>query len=599
MRCIFFIFLISLLIQSSYSVIPTSELTIYGDDILSSGDSKIEKEEIENHTASLPSLLEETGIAHIVSSGQRGQVATIKLDNGQSGTILLNGMTVQDPSELSGNVDLSLIDWEEINSIVLDERLPAILYGNRGLGGAIKLSSEHLEGGKVSLTLGNRSLIEPFLSYRGGNRYRYGLSVSHFETRGVSAANKIGGDKDGHSANTINADVGYFKNDRNNVTISGRVLETTTDLDRSGGEFGDDPNYEAKQRKQMYQLKSTIVGGHLNFAHTITDRDYNNDPDPSSEDFRFGNYRGFFSETKGDYTFFFGDNVSFVPGFDLNFSKADFDERSNWGHSTFSEQQNTIAVYSVLSWDSELLSLSIGSRGTNSQNWGTHGDIGLYAKILSPSKSYSTTIDYETGIQAPTLYQLFEPQYGNRELRPSETKMLQVRIARIFTEKGTVGIKGSVGRTKNRIDFQNAKYVNGGKNDVVSGGIFFNYDITDRFNFATKYSYINSVDQVTKLSTLRLPKDTGQASIKWIFTDTFHVKLTGKYTGKRIDIHPISYNRVEMPSYAVMNVHGTKVLDKNIQLSFGIINIANKKHESIAGYTGTPLGIRGKLSWKW
>ncbi|BFU97131.1 MAG: putative Vitamin B12 transporter BtuB [Nitrospira sp.] len=212
---------------------------------------------------------------------------------------------------------------------------------------------------------------------------------------------------------------------------------------------------------------------------------------------------------------------------------------------------------------------------------------------------------YGTGFRAPTINQLFFPDFGNPNLKPEKSKGMDVALDQsLFNDRVVL----SVGYFWNR--YQNlilsvfdpvgcgftafgfcAQNVGASRAEGVEASAKLQI-IRDRpgvksLDLQFQYTY-TSTENVTNNADTRLPQwplHQWSTVLSYQPIDALRANLEGRYAGQRFN--DVS-NQQSVPSFYVFNASATYNLNKTVQIYGRADNIFNQKYEEVL-FFGTPI----------
>jgi len=251
------------------------------------------------------------------------------------------------------------------------------------------------------------------------------------------------------------------------------------------------------------------------------------------------------------------------------------------------------------------LNVNVGARLNIHSEYNSH-----FVYTINPSFNFKGNINLKlissasTAYITPSLFQLFSPNYGNKDLKPEED----------LTFEG--GFKASVKKLdfnavyfyrkqSNFIDFEllnPATYSYGYKNTVdefIARGLetTINYKISKNISVASNYTYT----KVDKSKNLRIPmnKVNGFINFKCSKKLNFHIdySYTSSRTDNLFDMTTFTSSQVTLKAYQLVNLQSQYQLVKNTLTAFGsVTNILNEKYSEIIGFstkgTNVKLGLK-------
>lgn len=157
----------------------------------------IDEAEIERSGAAFVSeILSEISGVSLYSQGSPGGVTSVRLRGvAQDKTlVLLDGVTLNDPSQPAGGYDFASLELADISRIEVLNGPQGSLWGSDAIGGVIALTSRELDGARMSLEAGSQDTINASGAVGVANdRGAFGISLSSFRTDGISKADEADG----------------------------------------------------------------------------------------------------------------------------------------------------------------------------------------------------------------------------------------------------------------------------------------------------------------------------------------------------------------------------------------------------------------------
>jgi len=433
--------------------------------------SVITSEDIKNSGAnSLAELLNLAEGIYITGAQQNfgtNQSIFIRGANSNQSVVMLDGISISDPSTPAGAVDFSELSLSDIDRVEIVRGSHSTLYGSSAIGGVINIitNKKMKQGLNVSATgtagaFGEEtSFISENISlnYTCKGGFYTTLNFNNANINGIDATvdtTTIPGmprDKDGMNRFDYGGKAG-FQNKRWDLSVASRNTETNSNIDDR--EFDDDDNYTLgfTRKSFSYSASCKVDSGFsisINGGNSFMTRTGLND---SSLIDNMGTYDQ--SYYKGTYT-----GAAFTNEIQLQFKQKNFSVVLGGGSNDQTMNQEIYSYYygwedslsldtldlasrtnsfflladlngSIISEKAKAFSLSLGARSNNNNTFGSSitYNISPMVKVSSTSSIYA---NFSSGYNAPSLYQLHSPDKdpsstisrGNVNLRPeiSET----------------------------------------------------------------------------------------------------------------------------------------------------------------------------------
>ncbi len=522
--------------------------------------------------------------------------------------VLVDGVRYNDPTSLSGAQFEHLL-LDDVARIEIVKGPQSGIWGADASAGVINIITKKTQKEGLSATLGaeyGSYNTQKFFLNSGykQNNFDMALNFERLSTDGFSAKVPEGADvddfeDDGYTNNTYDLRAGY------NITSSDRVeaFFNYIDADSDFDGYNSDPVAAANDSESSVKSKEKFYG--VSYRHAM-DKDsfklYANRSDFSREyskgftknfdgsvdeagfvaDVNYGTYGG--ALTAGlDYKKFSHEN-------------AIDDDFTNQG--LFLTNSNTFNAFSS---GKTIFSQSVRYDEFDAFDNRFTYKIGL-KHIHENIKGLWTAVNYATGYNVPTLYQLYDGYYGNKDLKPEKTKGFDITA----NYKG-FGVTYFQNTVDDMIDYVITDYTTyAGSYQNISGestfkGVEVAYDgMIDSIDLAYgfNYTYLKTEDKDGE-ELPRRAKDTANLSLDYYGIANTHLGALVEYVGTRkksmYDTNPDK----DYPSYTLVNLNADYQLNNNLKLYARVDNALDKEYQEITGYATAQrsfyAGFRYKL----
>ena len=557
-------------------------------------------------------LLREAPGLSVTQAGGMGTMSNVFIRgaNPYHTLVILDGAVVNDPSTPSGAFDFSSLTTDNIERIEIVRGPQSTLYGSDAIAGIINIFTQRpAEGFKVRLNAetGSNNLYKGDLSALGSlGKLGYSLSYLKLKTDGVSAASSKYGntEKDGFENNVFTANLNYSVLENITAGLIYRYTKSNGGLDQNE-KLGDDPNFtmnfeenlvRGSVRGEFYKGKWEWEAGIAN-VRKITHIDDGKDtahPDMSSTSFTNG------TRTKLDWmnTLNLIENNKITIGFETETERANsnYFSESMWGpyNTEFAEQSlRTTGLFAQdqFSYAGRFFGTA-GVRYDKNERFGGEFTFRIAPAYVINSTGTKLKATYGTGFKAPSLYYLFDPMYGNRDLKPEKSEGWDAGI-----EQFLFNYRLSLGVTYFRINFddmfgmdKNYKTINVAK--ARTEGIEFTvYYNAEKFKVNANYTYTNAVDKSTGsaeygLPLIRRPKHKAVLEIDYAPMADLNINSSVVYTGAREDKDFSAYPaaRVTLPDYTLFNIAASYKISRFFSVNASLENVFDKYYEDVLYY---------------
>jgi len=586
----------------------------------------ITEKEIENRKArTVFEVLRSVPGLDVRQSGGPGKLTDIFIRGAKSEhtLVMIDGVEMNDPMSTGRGYDLSKLTVDNIERIEIVRGPQSTLYGSDAIGGVINIITKKGEGKPKFFFSGEGGSYHTYLGtvgLSGGTKLvNYSFGISHFDTKGFSAANKKYGntEKDGHRNTSFSTRLGLTPIEPSEIDLILRYMDSKTDLDLGGGANKDDPNYVLELRELFLRTQGRLLlfdglwEQKLGFSLADHDRDYRDKQDPLHPfDSSKGTYDGTMLKMDWQHNLFFHKTNTLTLGVEYEKEKGEFRyfSESMWGpyESVFPEKSaSTKAFYfqDKLSYYESFFA-TLGLRVDDHSRFGSKATFRIAPSYLFKKTGTRIKGTYGTGFKAPTLYQLFAPAtawgpIGNPNLKPEKSKGWDGGFEQfLFGEKVSLGATYFRNDFKDLVDFDWVQgYINIDKARTEGVEFFISVCPIEDLTLSANYTYTDTEDKETKEKLLRRPRHKGGLNLGYRFLDKGNINLNLIYVGRRDDFTPYP-KRGEVGGYTLVNLASSYDIHKNFQIFGRIENLFNKKYEDVWGYGTAGFSIFGGIKLK-
>ena len=407
-------------------------------------------------------VLRQTPGLSIAQSGTFGKTASVFLRGAASNQtlVLLDGVRANSPSD--GRFDFGTVPIENIERIEILRGPQGALYGADAIGGVINLITRRGRGPLQTggaIEYGSQNTNKQVVSVRGSldkdNRTGLSFSASRLDTNGFFANDDF---------RSLNASLRLDRelNSNSQLSLIGRIE------DGKGGTpgqrfLGFDPNARSEPRllNGTLQYTNTALNGTRvsrrdRVSLGITHRTLNfNDPiNPGAEFPSFTNSDLRDQVLVGDAqtTFERGPHAISLGG-ELRRESARGDSDSTFGPTNFDQATTTSAVWLQDEYKRGALSLVPAVRYEDNSQYG--GDLnGRLAAAYALRDGGRLKASVATGFRAPSINELYFPNFGNPNLNPEQSTGYEIGYERPTTRDGRVELTAFTTRYRDLIGTQ-------------------------------------------------------------------------------------------------------------------------------------------------
>jgi len=523
--------------------------------------------------------------------------------------ILIDGIAVTDASQIANDYDLRLLNTDQVESIEILKGASSTLYGSGAATAVINIKLKEASKKAITAnfksTLGSNQIqsendyeIENFNNSVLVNgtlkKFNYLASFGHQYTKGLSAVSN------GTEVDAFNSINGNFKL-RYNFSkafitgIYGSFDKIKADFD-DGFLFADADNRLTTDQyrigiAQEYNYNNGSIT--LNAAYNTIERDI---------------VSGFPTQFKSNGLVFdaynkynFKDRFYNVLG--MNFQKNEMESFSiPFGETELMQSINPnnasftiVDPYANMVYVSNFgLNINTGFRLNNHSEYGSH-------LVYSINPSYKKDVSfgyikclasYSTAYITPSLFQLFEPTYGNIDLQPEENATIEVGVEVGIENRSTFNLVYFNRKETNFIDFIDLgsfifQYNNVDESFTASGIEFTgNYKFSNNLKLSANTTFTKVDDDLN----LRIPELKVNAKLDYHLNKHTFVSLTYQFNDERKDaffnITTFENEVVNLKSYSLIDFYVShKILNDKMMLFVNITNILNEEYQELFGFS--------------
>ena len=558
---------------------------------------KISRQEIENNQGRTVSALinSKSGIQINGSRSNSGQNLGVYVRGGRNRQVLvlIDGIQVNDPSQLSGDYDFRLLNLNQIESIEITKGAASTLYGSGAASAVISITTKTANANKISTFISsstgtnqteadqNYDLADftNSVAFSGTlNKFTYRTAFNQHLSDGLSAVISDINEKDTFSKQGVDVNFGYKFNPVFSLNVFGNITETNSEIDGYDSNFNlaDTPDeFNSKQSRigllsTFKYLKGSI---RLNAAYSEYDREF-----ISSFPSTFTS-ENFILDIHNKYVF---DNTFYtVIGLNVIESKAVFSSEQSF---------SIVDPYVNLVYVSDFgLNINSGVRLNNHSDYGSH-----FIYNLNPSFTIKHTNNgyvklfgsFSTSYITPSLSHLYGDFGANPTLSPEENRTIETGTEFTFNKNLRVS-----GLFFNREEKNTVLWIDGGYQNAAdllhARGVELelNASFLENVSIQTNYTFVEYKEDLAR----RIPKHKANFKVGYEITNFTYASLSYQYT------HEIFENSFSplLDSFNLFNLYFShQPWEKKIKFFGGIDNLLNQKFEEIPGYTTKGRNVR-------
>lgn len=589
-------------------VVYSSTKTDVPADELTESVSVIGQDEIEQSSAvNVVDLLKEIPGVEVVQTGSVGSTVSIFMRGGNSShtLVLVDGIKINSPT--TGAVDLCDMTLDGIRRIEIVRGPMGTLYGSEAMTGVIQIFTaagpqveDHvrLGAGSDGIALGSFAYGtgegETGFSLSGSWRQADGFHFERDDYDGFTAAARY----DARAAGGI-------------ITLTGRY----SDYDKSLYGFPylpEDPNRVQSSESLIAGLAWNRYGDD---AHTRVQVSYFDsgltDDDPENAAGAGNTYTDIDATVTGielQHDWYKGRNT-FTLGAEYLQREADYAYTDAWSNDAYDESNDNTSVFGQWQLRGDGIDFTAAARYDDNENFGSDTNFRLGIGGDRASDQLRWWANYATAFRAPSLNELYYPNWGDPDIEPESSKGYEIGLWQGLGEDASVQLvyfHNDFDDLIATIATDDPAYTWGSKagniNNATTEGCEFIYtsQLSDLFSHELSITRMNTwTDSTTPL--IRRPEMSGSYRLAYHDGRTAAAVRVG-YTGERWDN---DYNGPPWGTgrgldiwgrYWVVNLEASHALtDDGTELWLRVNNVLDDEYEAVAGYPAPDLHFYGGI----
>lgn len=552
----------------------------------------------------------------VIRQNAAGKLTSLSIRGGNSGStmILLDGNPLSDASGISNDIDLSSIPVDNIEKIEIVKGPLSASLGAYAINGAINIITK--KGGKKPVQASAQIQSSLLSQYYTGNASLYGskdmidyrINGSYLYDENVSAAAyKYGNtENDPDAMGHFSAYLGIKPDDLSKTSFYIDYTDRTSDLDNGGGPNNDNTDYMQKTKRVSAAFKTSYLYNEiwepsLNINYVYQDRIYG-----ASKEIRNDTNDIFDGHT---LTADFQNNIYILDEFTLT---AGINYEFNQIYSRTGILENNKNKNSYAGYLQAMINL-FDSWNTVIAFRGLKVDNTDFIPLYRISSVYDITpVDLQikaaagNGAMSPSLYQLYDPVFGNSSLKLQESFAYEAGFTHGLLDKMIVyGLSWFDNYYNNMIAY--GSYID--ENNSIKTGFYnetkthtrgieaeFKINPVKYINFGAAYTWLQTFN-IDGNPLARRPEHQVTAYINIIPIKALKINIGFIYNGE--SVATIYENSSLNDDYFLLNANISYQINDNIQVYIKGTNLTNTQYEEIYGY-GTKgieifLGLKAKI----
>jgi len=587
----------------------------------------IDSAEIANRNSSnvFDLLKNEYGVSYTRQGGP-GTLSNINIRGGNSSytLVLVDGIEVNLNNDPSNFYDFASLSTDNVQSIEILRGPQSTLYGSNSLAGVINVITK--KGiGKPSFSLlseaGSYKTFKNTLGMNGNvSDFNYSVTLGRAESEGFSAASEKYGntEKDGYKKNNISARLGYDFTETAQLNLLMSYNNSKSDYDQTAGKFGDDPTYIFNQEEFSFrgEGKFDLLDGKWNqkigasiFRNV---RKYNFDYSKFNAAASNSSYDG--RKIKIDWQ----NNFNLLENHLLTFGIENISEAAVSEYFYFSQffnyeslfpqkKSNTFGTYlqDQLKIGQSFFS-TLGVRFDNHDKFGSVFTYRFAPAYIIWETGTKLKATFGSGFKTPSLFNLYDPAYGNLDLNPEESIGFDAGVEQFLAnDLLSIGVTYFQNNYKDLIGFdQSFKAINVNKAKTNGVETYLTAQMFDKLKIKLNYTYTNAKDESEGLDDderklIRRPEHKVGSYLSYNFSPKANANVEVIYIGEQDDLVfdnlTFTSSRTQLDPYILLNFSAHYQLLEFLRFNLRLENILDSDYEEVYGYATPGFSIYGGI----
>ncbi|THD77995.1 MAG: TonB-dependent receptor [Phenylobacterium sp.] len=542
----------------------------------------VDREELQaRQTPFLEDVLATVPGVSVTRQGAFGGLAAIRIRGASPDKtlVLIDGVPVGDPADPNGTFDPSSLQAADVERIEVLNGPQGSLWGSDAIGGVVSITTRELKGLEAEAEGGTYATGRGFLG-AGVSEDRYALSATAagFETRGISKAD-TGTEVDPFRTFTGNLAGRLTLTDW--VRFDARLRYTYSDVHIDGFPPPDFTLADTPDKDKTRAWEGTVralVDGPWGFHETLSYSDYrlwredvSDFPATYTAERRIWRWtaeRGAASDPWG-----------MVVGAERSSTEANLSGRAD----------ADLAIDSVFAVGRltplKPLTLTASLRYDDPDQFKARTTARL-AAALDVGAGFTLTASAGQGFKVPSLSEIvcdfcFAPPVP---LSPERAEGEDLRLGWTSPDgRLTAAVTGYHLEVRDQIAYVDLRYINIARTRSNGAEAEADARLTGDLRLKLAYAWTDAIDATTGAALLRVPKQSGAASLFWDH-GRWGAALTVKAESSQPDVDRDGFTPVTRPGFAVADLAGSYRLNDQLTLTARVENLTDKRYEESFGF---------------
>ncbi len=502
--------------------------------------------------------------------------------NSNQTLVLIDG--VRASSATTGAFAWQHLNTSDIERIEIVRGPRAAQYGSDAIGGVIQIFTRHNKAVNVRVMGGSYKTGQIEAGIGGGDKIKYSLNATGQSSEGFSrtrdTSSSYDPDKDGYRNQSLSGNILFPVSDKTSLRFSGWYSKSNVEYDAYGGVYGVSDN---RNGTLDVRLKNQTT---RNWSQTLSAGLATDDSKTTSSSISRIKTNRLMADWQHDLLL--NPNNLLSLGLSTYTDKAD--NVSVSGNSTrFDESITNNAVFAILQSSVSGNDISLSARLDDHERYGSNGT-GQLAWAYSPSQKLRLLASYGSAFRAPTINELYYPNYGNTDLNPEKSTTAELGLRYQLTPQQQLRINAYRTRITDMIQSVNValytyEATNIGKANI--DGLELEHDLNlQAWSLLTRFTLQKAIDDSDKSDLLRRPRRKLSMQLRHQLTKNGSLGAEWLYASERKD-----YGNVSLDAYSLVNLSGRYQVLKSTWLEARVENLFDADYQLVNGYNTAGLSV--------
>lgn len=525
--------------------------------------------------------------------------------------ILIDGIPVNDASEISGEYNISAISVDLIERIEILKGGNSTLYGSDAVAGVINIITKKGSGklsANVLATAGSYDTYKQVLGLQGEiKNTSIAFNASNTDSENFSSAKPAttmsNFDKDGFHQKSLNFNLGQKISNRFSLRANFQANNNVADLDN--GAFDDALDYTYSKSSFLAGIGGRLILDkgviNVNLSQNNINNQYNNQGSITNN---YGNI----AHLEANLNYKFNGFLDLASG--VSFRKLSTEQNNPYSSKLIAKNRMASAFTSLFFRTNTGFQAELGGRVNEHSEYGNNFTYTLNPSYLFADR-YKVFVNLSSAYRVPSLYQLFS-DYGNLALEPETTTSFEAGFDLNFSQNLNLSLSYFNRDIENVIDFGQIAsnrfgYINQNRQKDNGFELELGYKPISIFSLNAFYAYVDgNIETPTKteFNLFRRPKNSYGLNAALDLSKKISMNLIYKRTGDRLDRYfdGASFKTVEanLDAFNMLDAYIQYKPKANLTLFTDVKNLLNEDYVELSGYNakglnfnaGFRLGIR-------